>query len=205
MCLCQIYSLFLKTGVTCSIFKQEGNLHISSNLLISLKITSEKISEFFLIIFVGISQSWDAFATFRFKISFSICFLEPVFNENDVFGDLLRIVLMSGWFSYLVTRFSNGSSEVILFTDKSSYFRIFNMATILEKKLFKIPEISLLLPIISSFSISVIFCLTGPLSKKKRNLFSKTICYRWHSYYQDFCNNPSSIYVLMAHSSFSGD
>ena len=94
-----------------------------------------------------------------FKISFSISFLEIAFNENYVFRDLSRIALMLGWFLYFVIRFSNGSSELALFTDKSSYFRILNLTTILEKKLLKISEIYLLLPMISSFSISVIFCL----------------------------------------------
>ena len=65
-----------------------------SDLLNFLKRISEKISEFFLIIFVGISESRDAFTTIRFKISFSISFLEVAFNENDVFGDLSRIALM---------------------------------------------------------------------------------------------------------------
>ena len=65
-----------------------------SDLLNFLKRISEKISEFFLIIFVGISESRDAFTTIRFKISFSISFLKVAFNENDVFGDLSRIALM---------------------------------------------------------------------------------------------------------------
>ena len=99
----------------------------------SLKIISEKISEFFLIIVVGIAESWDAFATFRSKISFSISFLEIVLNENDVFGDLSRIAVMLGWFLYFVIRFSNGSSDLALFTDKSSYFGIFNLASTREK------------------------------------------------------------------------
>ena len=65
--------------------------------------------------------------------------------------------------------------------------------------------LGLLLPMISSVSISGIFCLTGPLSEKKGLLYSKTICYRWYSYYQNCCNNASSISVLKTHSSFSDD
>ena len=100
-------------------------------------------------------------------MSFSISCLETVFKENDVFGDLSSIALIFGWFLYFITRFSNGSSELTLFTGKSSYFEIFNLATILEKKLLKISNISLLLPKISSFSVSVIFSLIGLLSEKK--------------------------------------
>ena len=59
--------------------------------------------------------------------------METVFKENNVFRDLFGIALILG-FLYFITRFSNVSSELTLFTDKSSYFGIFNLATILEKK-----------------------------------------------------------------------
>ena len=121
-----------------NIFKQEGKLHTCSGLLNPLKKILEKISEFFLMILVCITESWDAFATFTFKISFSISSLETVFKENGVFRDFSRLVLMLRWFLYFITRFSDGSSELTLFTDRSSYFGIFNLATILEKNLLKI-------------------------------------------------------------------
>ena len=108
-----------------------------------------------------------------FKISFSISFLEIAFNENYVFRDLSRIALMLGWFLYFVIRFSNGSSELALFTDKSSYFGIFNLATILKKKLLKISEISLSLPMISSSSISVILSHRTLIREKGFNCFPK--------------------------------
>ena len=81
---------------------------------------------------------------------FRYLFLETIFKENDVFGDLSKIALILGCF-YFITRFSIGSSELTLFTDKSSHFGIFNLVTILEKKSLKILEISLLLLRISPF------------------------------------------------------
>ena len=58
------------------------------DLLNFLKVISEKTSEFFLNIFVGISESSDAFVIPNFKISFSISFVETVFKENYIFRDL---------------------------------------------------------------------------------------------------------------------
>ena len=87
------------------------------------------------LVFIGISEPWHAFATFRFKISFSIPFLETAFKEDNVFADLSRIALMLGWVLYFITRFANGSSELTLFTENFSHFGIFNLETILEKKL----------------------------------------------------------------------
>ena len=58
------------------------------DLLNFLKVISEKISEFFLNVFVGISESSDAFAIPNFKIYFSISFVETVFKENYIFRDL---------------------------------------------------------------------------------------------------------------------
>ena len=55
---------------------------------------------------------------------------------------------------------------------------------------------------ISSFSISMIFYLIGRFSEKKGlTVFQK----KWlnNSYYQDCCNNPYSIYVLVTHNTFS--
>ena len=93
---------------------------------ILLKWISEKI--YFLNCFCNFwDESWDAFATFRFKIYFSTSFLETVFQENDVFGDLSRIALMLECFSFFTPRFSNGSFELTLFTEKS-YFEMFNLA-----------------------------------------------------------------------------
>ena len=82
-------------------------------------------------------------STFRFKISISTS-LETFFKENYIFRDLLRIALMLGWFLYFITRLSSGSSELTLVNDKSSYFGIYNLATILEKKLLKISDIDFL-------------------------------------------------------------
>ena len=86
--------------------------------------------------FAGVSEPWHAFATFRFKISFSIPFLETAFKEDNVFADLSRIALMLGWVLYFITRFANGSSELTLFTENFPHFGIFNLETILEKKWF---------------------------------------------------------------------
>ena len=58
------------------------------DLLNFLKVISERTSEFFLNIFVGISESSDAFAILNSKISFSISFVETVFKENYIFRDL---------------------------------------------------------------------------------------------------------------------
>ena len=79
----------------------------------------------------------------------------------DIFGDLLRRDLMRRQFLCFLT------GQLSLLTDKSSYFRIFNLATIQKKKLLKISYISFLLSSISSFSVSVIFSLIGPLSGNK--------------------------------------
>ena len=53
------------------------------------------------------------------------------------------------------------SLETIIFGTLNLY------AIILEKKLLKIADIPLLLPRISSFLVSVVFSLIGPLSEKK--------------------------------------
>ena len=81
---------------------------------------------------------------------------------------------MFGWILNLITRFSNGSSELTLFTDKSLYFGIFNLATILERKLFQISNISLLLPRISFFFNKCDFLFDWTLIREKEfNCFLK--------------------------------
>ena len=90
-----------------------------------------------------------------------------LFSTKMTYLEICQELLLCLDDSCFVTRFSNGSPELTLFTDQSLYFGIFNLATTLKKNMLKISEISLLLPMISSFSISVIFCFKGPLSEKK--------------------------------------
>ena len=59
-------------GLTLATFMVQDKLPTSKPLLSSLCITSVKISEFALIIFVGRSVSWQGLELSRFKISWFI-------------------------------------------------------------------------------------------------------------------------------------
>ena len=73
---------------------------------------------------------------------------------------------MLGWFLYFSTDFKTGS---LINSERGSrllYSRIFRLLIIFEKKVFKTRAVSLLLLIISSFSIKVIFSEEVTLSEK---------------------------------------
>ena len=84
---------------------------------------------------------------------------------------------MLGWFLYFEIRFrfSSGSSELALITDKSSYFGIFNLATILEKKLMNMSGIPLMLPVSFWNIISI--------AKKHEHPFNWKILIKFSSFF----------------------
>ena len=52
--------LFLCKGVTCAIFKQDGNEDDLEELLMFVNRKSAKMSKFSLIFLIGISECWEA-------------------------------------------------------------------------------------------------------------------------------------------------
>ena len=78
-----------------------GKTLVSKDLLISDK-ASAKMSEFDLITFVGISESWHAFDESRFNISFSISAFEILLNLKYLFVLLPFVATILGWFLYVL-------------------------------------------------------------------------------------------------------
>ena len=67
-----------------------------------------EISAFSLIILDGISESWQAFYTSKFKVSFKISSLSTYLKENRQFL-LHTSPIVLGWFLYFTIAFKTGS------------------------------------------------------------------------------------------------
>ena len=115
-----------------------GNSPTSNDLLNTLYKTSANMSAFIFIIFVGISESWDALETSRFKISFLHLTLVYTGRKTAYSFFFLFIATTLGWFLYCSIIRKIGSSMWSIFTDGSTNVGIFKFETALVKKLLKV-------------------------------------------------------------------
>ena len=134
----------------------EGNSPTSNDQLNTLHKTSANMSAFIFIIFVGISESWDALETSRFKISLSTSDFGIYLKENCLAKLLSFIATILGWFLYCSIIRKIGSSMWSVSTDGSTNGRIFKFKTTLVKKLLKVSAILSLFSQMELSSIKVI-------------------------------------------------
>ena len=105
-------------------------------LLILSQMKFENISEFSLIILVGISEHWDSLFSFSRLISVSICLLKTNLpkTKNIIAITFSIIFRMLGCFSYL--RLDLWHFQFLI-GSKSEYWELLRFFTILPKKLLK--------------------------------------------------------------------
>ena len=155
-------------------FSDVGKMQASIMLLEPRYIKLENISEFSLIILVGISSSCDALEASMFFISLitssSVIWLKVYTGPLLI---LLFVVKILGCLRYF-----NIAFKVFFF---SGMFRILIM---FEKKLFKNFAISLSFAIIFSLSTNVIFSLLQIYLKALALPFSKIFDYLWHFFFR---------------------
>ena len=94
---------------------------------------SVKMSELYLITFVGILESWHAFDESMFDIFVSISAFEILLNLKYLFVLLLFIATILGWFLYCSIDLAIGSSIWSMCTDLLWYFGVFRFETALVK------------------------------------------------------------------------
>ena len=109
------------------------------------------MSVFIFTIFVGISESWDALETSRFKISLSTSDFGIYLKENCLAKLFSFIATILGWFLYCSIIRKIGSSVWSISTDGSTNGRIFKFETALVKKLLKV---STIFPLFSNMELS---------------------------------------------------
>ena len=93
---------------------------------------SANISAFSLIVFVGISVSWQALEVSNFKIPLRISSLFIFEKENGSFGCLLHtshITIMLGWFLYFTTHFKTGSLILLARGSQLEYSAMLRLLT----------------------------------------------------------------------------
>ena len=95
----------------------------------------ENISEFSLIILVGISEYWDALFSFNSLISVSISLkLISLKLKTPFLLHLVLIARMLGWILYLRTAFKVASLTFSIIGSKSEYWEMLRFFTILPKR-----------------------------------------------------------------------
>ena len=112
----------------------------------------QNISEFSLIILVGISECWDALFSFTSLISVSISLKLTSLKLKALF--LLHLVLIARMlvcFWYLRIAFKGGSLIVSIIGSKSEYWEMLGFFTILPKELLKSSAVSFSVFAISTF------------------------------------------------------
>ena len=109
------------------------------------------MSVFIFTIFVGISESWDALETSRFKISLSTSDFGIYLKENCLAKLFSFIATILGWFLYCSIIRKIGSSVWSISTDGSTNGRIFKFETAVVKKLLKV---STIFPLFSNMELS---------------------------------------------------
>ena len=134
----RVSAAFFNTGVILAYFNMNGKLDFSIE---SLKFETKTLANMFafsLTTFVGILVSWQArkFSTLRFHSGFRI--FELLKRKEVVFGFYYRPLLL----------------QVHCWRLQFEYHSIFQLLTILTKRVFKISAVLLSPIIISSFSIN---------------------------------------------------
>ena len=105
----------------------------------------------YLIILVGIIQSYDTFKVFKFIISFPEIDFVTYLKENMLLGNRSFIVLMLEWFTYFILAFKTETSMFSSFVNGLIYSRQIN-GNSFESNSFEISE-----TICRSSSFSVFF------------------------------------------------
>ena len=112
-------------------FRQDGNVNDFIESLIKEHKAFPNISEFSLMILVGISEFWDAFLLFKFNTSFCVSSIETSLKQKFIWAFFCsRIARILGWFLYfriaLIVRFlilSIDESYSLYFADNCTIFR----------------------------------------------------------------------------------
>ena len=130
----------LKCWLVCNYLKSSLNLFWVSSLTEALNEwwrISEKMSVFYLIIFMCISDSWQAFVWSRLVVSLRIFSLSTISKENKSFElEALLMAFALGWFLYLAIAFRIGSKIFLQMPSQSWYSGTLRLITMLEKKVF---------------------------------------------------------------------
>ena len=140
---------------------------VSKDLLNAEYKASVKISEFDLMTFIGISESWHTFDESRFNVSSSTSAFEILLNLKYLFVSLTFIAMILGWLLYCYIDLAIGSSIWSLFTDLSWYFGIFRFETTLIKNLLRASATLSFLSKIKTCSTNVIYHELSFFQKKK--------------------------------------
>ena len=102
-----------------------------------------KISEFFLITLVGISEFWEALFPFKFRISFSIsASLTSTKLKLETHLYLRSIAIMLGCFLYFKIAFRVGSLIFRIKGSESGNLEVLRFWTTFERKVFKTLAVS---------------------------------------------------------------
>ena len=149
----------------------------------------ENISEFSLIILVGISEYWDALFSFNRLISVSICLLKTNLpkTKNIIVITFSITFRMLGCFSYLRKAFKVGSLTFSVIGSKSEYWELLRFFTILPKKLLKTSAVSFSVFPVLPFSQKLILYLSFDFSDSEGfTVFQKSLLSKNFSYQKVF-------------------
>ena len=119
-------------GVTSAYFKHDEKIEDFMNLLILSQMKFENISEFSLIILVGVSECWDAWFSFNRLISVSMDW-PPENWKVPLLLQLALIARMLGCFLYSRIVFKIGSLTFSIIGPKSEYWKMLRFFTRLPK------------------------------------------------------------------------
>ena len=163
-----IFLPFLSIGVKSASFKQDGNINDFIKPLIKEHKTFPNISEFSLMIWVGISEFWDALLLFKFNISYCVSSIETSLKQKFIctfYRSWTARIL--GWYLCfriaLIVRFSTLSID----GSNSLYFRIIRFLITFPKKIFRVSAVSSSALTTSPFSIKCIQSLITILSENE--------------------------------------
>ena len=147
----------------------------------------ENISEFFLIILVGITEYCDALFSLNSLISVSISLkLTSLKLKAPFLLHLVLIARMLGCFSYLRIALKVGSLTFSIIGSKSEYWEMLRFFTILPNKLLKTSAVSFSVFTISSCSLNLILSPALNFWRVKALLFFKKVCYQKHFFHLSF-------------------
>ena len=179
---------FLRKGFTSAVFKQGVDKDDLKELLMFVHKKSTNMSKFSLITLMGMSECWQAFFLSNLSMSF---FMSSILSSEKwifFFSQLLCIASMLGWSLYLKITLRVGSAMFFVRESNSPHLDIFRFFTIMEKKLFRVSELSDIVFKISPFSLILIPPFMRDLSERKAkvSLISNIVCHQLRFLYLSF-------------------
>ena len=142
------------------------------------------MSEFSLIILIGMSECWEVLFLSNLSMSFFMSSILTSEKRNVSFSQWLCIASMLGWSLYIKIPLRVGSAMLSVTGSNSLYLEIFRFFTLFEKKLFRLLAVSDPVFKILPFSLILILCVI--CLKVKVSLISRIFCYQLRFLYLSF-------------------